>query len=188
MFIVNIYTKSMARPGSIPPPSMGFLIWHVSLRWRASLDRALTPLGITATQYSVLASLHGLSRNGDRPSQRELAEFSGLAPIYISKLVRSLERAGLLHRADSPADSRAVQLTLTERGVEVVRAGVATVRALEEQRLAPLGGRDSELSATLRELLLALLRHAEATDDARLPSPAALNLADDVPSERQESP
>jgi DNA-binding MarR family transcriptional regulator len=157
---------------------MGFLIWHVSLRWRAALDRGLAPLGITSTQYALLASLHWLSRGGVQPSQRELADFSGLAPIYVSRLARCLEAAGLLRRTDSPADSRAVQLTLTERGGEVVRTGVSTVRALEEQRLAPLGGRDGERSATLRESLLVLLRHAEQTDDARGPSPAALDLPD----------
>ena len=149
------------RPGIGPPPSTGFLLWHVTLRWRAALDRALAPLGITASQYAVLASLHGLSRAGARPSQRELADFSGLGPMYVSKLVRALEQAGLLRRATSAADPRAVELTLTERGAEVVRAGAATVRALEDERLAPLGGRDGERSVVLRELLLALLRHAE---------------------------
>ena len=157
---------------------MGYLIWHVSLRWRAALDRALTPLGITATQYSLLASLHGLTSTGRQPSQRELADFSGLAPIYVSKLVRSLESSGLLTRAESPDDSRAVQLRLTERGIKVVLAGVATVRALEEQRLEPLGGRQSERSATLRELLVLLLRHAESTDEAQRPTPASLGLPD----------
>jgi DNA-binding MarR family transcriptional regulator len=169
---------------------MGFLIWHVSLRWRAALDRALTPLGITSTHYAVLASLYGLSRTERRPSQRELADFSGLAPVYVSKLVRHLERAGLLRRVDSPADARAVQLTLTERGTEAVRAGVATVRALEEQRLAPLGGREGERSGALRELLLELLRHADSIEDAPQPSHAALGLPDtpDTVSETEETP
>src|SRR5215204_4072526 len=103
----------MVRPGSGPPPSTGFLLWHVTLRWRASLDRALAPVGITSTQYSLLASLHGLSQAGPPPSQRQLADFSGLAPIYVSKLVRTLQQAGLLQRTESPADSRAVQLALT---------------------------------------------------------------------------
>jgi DNA-binding MarR family transcriptional regulator len=163
----------MMRLGDGQPPSTGFLLWHVTLRWRAALDRGLAPLGITATQYAVLASLQGLSHAGARPSQRELADFSGLAPMHVSKLVRALERAGLVERAGSRADPRAVELTITARGLEVVRAGLATVRALEEERLAPLGGRDSARSAALRELLLALLRHAEATDDARQPSPGA---------------
>lgn len=158
---VPLCENMQMRPSDAPPPSTGFLIWHLSLRWRAELDRKLAPLGITSSQYAVLASLSGLSDTNPQPSQRELSDFSGLAPMHVSKLVRALEHAGLLRRAVKQGDPRAVQLTLTERGVEVVRLGVATVRALEEERLAPLGGRDGERSATLRELLLVLLRHAD---------------------------
>jgi hypothetical protein len=74
------------------------------------------------------------------------------------------------------ADSRAVQLALTVRGLEVVRAGDATVRALNEERLPPLGGHDSSRSAALQEMLLTLLRQSEAREDARHPSGAALAL------------
>jgi hypothetical protein len=79
----------------------------------------------------VLASLRGLSRGGARPSQRNLADFAGLEPMHMSKLVRALECAG------NPSDTRAVQLSLTNRGVQVVTAGRAKVLQLEEQRLAP---------------------------------------------------
>jgi DNA-binding MarR family transcriptional regulator len=146
-----------------PPPSTGYLIWHVLLRWRASLDRALAPLGLTNAQYGLLASLHGLSRAGTRPSQRELADYSGLEPMYVSKLARVLERAGFVERRESPADPRAVELTLTARGADVVVAAVATVRAHEEERLAPLGGPRSKRSVELRRLLQILLK-----DDAAM--------------------
>jgi MarR family transcriptional regulator, organic hydroperoxide resistance regulator len=144
------------------PPSTGFLIWHVSLRWRATLDRALVPLGITATQYAVLAPLYALTRQRARPSQRELADFSGLSHMHVSKLTRALERAGLLRRAKSRTDPRVIELSLTERGADVVRAGVSLVHRLEEEHLAPLGGRDSGRSVALREVLQVLLRHADA--------------------------
>jgi DNA-binding MarR family transcriptional regulator len=157
------------------PPSTGFLIWHVSLRWRAALDRALVPLGITATQYAVLAPLYALTRQGARPSQRQLADFSGLGDMHVSKLARAMERAKLLRRAGSSTDPRAIELSLTERGADVVRAGVSVVRRLEKEHLAPLGGRDSERSAALRELLQVLLRHADAPDAGRS-SPAATGL------------
>jgi DNA-binding MarR family transcriptional regulator len=156
----------MSTPTDSPPPSIGYLVWHLTLRWRAQLDRALAPLGLTSAQYSVLASLYGLSRGGAQPSQRELADFAGLEPMHVSKLIRALERAGLVERAGNPADTRAVQLRVTDRGVEVVTAGRATVLELEEQRLAPLGGRLSQQSAELRETLLTLLRHTEATHSA----------------------
>jgi DNA-binding MarR family transcriptional regulator len=152
----------MPTPTDLPPPSTGYLLWHLTLRWRAGLDRALAPLGLTSAQYAVLASLYGLSRGGARPSQRELADYAGLEPMHVSKLVRALERAGLVERAGNPADTRAVQLSLTDRGRQVVTAGRAKVLALEERYLAPLGGRLSRQTTDLRETLLLLLRHATA--------------------------
>jgi DNA-binding MarR family transcriptional regulator len=151
----------MPTPSDKPPPSIGYLVWHLMLRWRAELDRALAPLGLTSAQYSLLASLHGLSRGGAQPSQRELADFSGLEPMHVSKLARALERGGLVARAGNPADSRAVQLAVTDRGVEVFTEARETLLRLEDERLAPLGGRDSASSAELQDTLLTLLRRAD---------------------------
>jgi DNA-binding MarR family transcriptional regulator len=144
---------------------MGYLLWRVTLKWVAAVDRAVAPFGLTHAQYSLLASLHGLSRAGRRPSQRELADHTGLEPMFISKLARALERAGLIGRDPHPADPRAVQLRVTPRGLEVVEAAIRVVRDLQEERLAPLGGSASPRSAELRQLLRALLNEKE-TDDA----------------------
>jgi DNA-binding MarR family transcriptional regulator len=138
-------------------PTMGFLVWRLSLRWRGAVDRALAPLGLTHAQYSLLASLYGLSRAGARPSQRELSDFSGLEPMYVSKLARSLERAGVLERAGNPADPRAVQLTLTPRGVDLGARAVARVLELQEEVTRPLGGPRSPRSRQLARDLLTLL-------------------------------
>lgn len=135
----------------------GYLLWRVSTKWRAAVDRAVSPLGLTHAQYSLLASLYGLSRTGAQPSQRELADYTGLEPIYVSKLARALEQTGLLTRAEHPADPRAVQLRLTEHGTEVVLRAIAIVRALHEELTAAIGGtasrRNRELVRTLRSLL-----------------------------------
>jgi DNA-binding MarR family transcriptional regulator len=133
------------------------------------MDRALAPVGLTNAQYAVLASLHGLSRAGARPSQRELADFSGLDPMYVSKLVRALERAGPLRRAAHPADPRAVELTLTRHGSEVIETAAATVRELHDRLLTPLGGSQSTRSAELSELLQTLRQHAVSVNSAPTP-------------------
>jgi DNA-binding MarR family transcriptional regulator len=145
----------------VPRPSddvtTGYLLWRVTTKWRAAVDRAVSPLGLTHAQYSLLASLYGLSRTGAQPSQRELADFAGLEPIYVSKLARALEQAALLERTEHPADPRAVQLRLTERGTETVLRAIAVVHALQEELSAPIGGtrsrRNRELVETLRTLL-----------------------------------
>lgn len=141
-----------------PTPTTGYLVWRLSLQWRVAVDRALGPLGLTHAQYSLLSSLYGLSRSGAQPSQRQLADWTGLEPMYISKLARGLERSGLLTRTENPADPRAVQLALTDRGADVATRAIAIVRELQEQMLAPLGGSGSERSAALREALQTLLR------------------------------
>lgn len=136
------------------------------MKWRTALDRELAPLGITSAQYALLASLYALHRGGARPSQRELAAFSSLDTMYVSKLIRVLERAGLVERTVNPADSRAVLLTISAEGKQTVTTARAAVVGLEQQRLAALGGRTSRQSEALREALTLLLRDAGAMPGA----------------------
>jgi MarR family transcriptional regulator, organic hydroperoxide resistance regulator len=147
-------------------PTTGSLIWHLSLKWRGAVDRALAPLGLTHAQYVLLASLYGLLHTGARPSQRELADFSGLDPMYVSKLARALEDAGLLARETNAADPRAFHLTITGRGGEVLSAAYARVRELQERLLAPLGGPGDARRVQLTESLQTLLRYVEGLDDS----------------------
>jgi DNA-binding MarR family transcriptional regulator len=135
----------------------GYLIWRLSMKWRAAVDRTLAPLGLTHAQYALLASLYGLSQTGARPSQRALADFTGLEALYVSKLARALQRAGLLERPDNPADPRAVQLSLTPNGHDVIVRAIAIVRHLHEQLLAPLGGAHSQATTALTETLRTLV-------------------------------
>lgn len=139
------------------------------MKWRAAVDRAVAPMGLTHAQFSLLASLAGLASTGARPSQRELAEFSGLDPIYVSKLARALERAGLVRRTGNPGDPRAVQLALTGEGAEVVRDAVEAVGALQEELTAPIGGTRGDCNRrfvdTLKTLLGPPAAGRAATDD-----------------------
>ncbi|WP_327412011.1 MarR family winged helix-turn-helix transcriptional regulator [Streptomyces sp. NBC_01233] len=121
----------------------GFLVWRLSMKWRVAVDRAVAPLGLTHAQYALMASLYGMGRSGLRPSQRRLADHTGLEPLYVSKLARALEAAGLVARTRDPDDPRAVQLSLTEQGRDVARRAVKVVQGLLDQLLEPLGGQDS---------------------------------------------
>lgn len=145
----------MSRP--IENPTIGYLLWRVTTKMRAAVDRSLAPLGLTHAQYTLLASLYGFSRTGGRPSQRELADWTGLEPIFVSKLARALEQAGLLERGAHPADPRAVQLSLTDGGADVAQRAIAIVHALLEEFTAPIGGtrshRARDLARTLQTLL-----------------------------------
>ncbi|MFD9567762.1 MarR family winged helix-turn-helix transcriptional regulator [Streptomyces sp. NPDC059994] len=140
-----------------PGPTPGFLVWRLANKWRVAVDRAVAPLGLTHAQYSLVASLHGMQRAGERPSQRQLADHTGLEALYVSKLARALESAGLIERTRDPRDPRAVQLALTEQGTTVTRQAIAVVQALHQQLLEPLGGLDAPRTRAFTDELKSLL-------------------------------
>jgi DNA-binding MarR family transcriptional regulator len=135
----------------------GFLVWRLSMKWRVAVDRAVAPLGLTHAQYSLVASLYGMDRAGRRPSQRELADHTGLEPLYVSKLARALEAAGVIDRTRDPADPRAIRLSLTQDGREVAHRAIRVIQGLLDQLLEPLGGLGSERTQAFNRELATLL-------------------------------
>jgi DNA-binding MarR family transcriptional regulator len=168
MYIEAMYIIRMDEAANELDVPITGLVWRLSMRWRSAIDRAITPLGLTNAQYALLAPLLSLERAGQRPSQRQLADVTGLESLYVSKLARSLERAGLITRTGHPQDSRAVQLTLTDAGRDVVTQAITRVVALQDELLAPLGGpHSSEAQTFVRSVktLLAPIDPAEPTGE-----------------------
>ncbi|WP_079432384.1 MULTISPECIES: MarR family winged helix-turn-helix transcriptional regulator [Streptomyces] len=147
----------MSAASSSEDATAGFLVWRLSTKWRVAVDRAVAPLGMTHAQYALLASLYGMARTGLRPSQRRLADHTGLEPLYVSKLARALESSGLVTRTRDPDDPRAMQLSLTERGHELTGRAITTVQHLLDQLLEPFGGQDSARAQQFSRDLATLL-------------------------------
>lgn len=127
------------------------------MKWRVAVDRAVGPLGLTHAQYALMASLYGMSRSGQQPSQRQLADHTGLEALYVSKLARALEAAGLVARTRDPNDPRAMRLSLTEQGREVTLRAIKVVQGLLDQWLEPLGGQSSPRTRQFTRELAILL-------------------------------
>ena len=137
MYIIAMYCSGMGSLNSVPPTG---IIWRLSLKWRAAIDRELADLDLTHAQYAVLAPLFSLASDYARPSQRELADLIGLEPLYVSKLMRALEYAGYVERSDDPKDARAVQLALTPLGRQVTATAISRVMGIQDRLMASLGG------------------------------------------------
>jgi DNA-binding MarR family transcriptional regulator len=174
MAIVSMYAIAMSRPTE--HPTAGYLLWRLTTKLRAAVDRILAPLGLTHAQYTLLASLYGFSRTGTHPSQRELADWTGLEPIFVSKLARALQQAGLIQRTKHPADTRAVQLRLTDHGADVARRAIAIVHAFQEEFTAPIGGTRSQRHRDLVRTLQTLLGTETERDNGSNPMAAPATL------------
>lgn len=119
----------------------GFLIHDVSRLRRIVVDRALKPLGLTRSQWWVLAFL---SRR-DGMTQTALAADLDLTKVAVGGLVDRMEAAGFVERRADERDARARRVYLTRSGQKLVTTIRESVDAVEADILATVS--EDELDA-----------------------------------------
>ncbi|MFC4950516.1 MarR family winged helix-turn-helix transcriptional regulator [Pseudonocardia sp. GCM10023141] len=132
-----------------PELSPGFWLHHAALTWRAELDARLRPLGLTPTQFLMLAAAGWLEHRGGPPTQQAVAQQAGADRMMTSKVVRTLQERGLLERSTHESDARAVRVSLTASGRALGAQATAIARALDEELF---GAEPATLRGTLREI------------------------------------
>jgi DNA-binding MarR family transcriptional regulator len=91
------------------------LISSIYTKSRRLAEESLKPLNVTWPQFGALVQL----AQGDRITQRELAERLEADATTTMVLCDSLERKGWLNRVKDPSDRRVNRLVLTDLGREV---------------------------------------------------------------------
>jgi DNA-binding MarR family transcriptional regulator len=144
----------------------GFLIHDVSRLRRIVVDRSLKPLGITRSQWWVLAFL---TRRGDGMKQAALASDLDLTRVAIGGLLDRLESGGFVERRADVSDGRARRVFLTKAGAKLVNTIREGVERIELEILARIPEKDlNQAAATLLVLKETLLEKIgeEAAGDA----------------------
>lgn len=124
----------------------GFLIHDVSRVRRTVADRMLKPLGVTRSQWWLLAYL---SRR-DGMTQTALARDLDLSRVAIGELLARLEEAGYIERRGDIADGRTRRVYLTKLGSALIWEIRSNIEAAERDVLAGIS--DSDLDTTIRTL------------------------------------
>lgn len=130
-----------------PNEALGFVVHDVARMMRWQFDRRAADIGLTRSQWQVLA--HLLRSNGMQ--QKQLAEEMDITAITLTGLLDRMERDGWVERRADPADRRAKRIFLTEKVAPVMKE----LRALgrEVRNSAQAGLSDAE-QQTLISLLL----------------------------------
>jgi len=111
--------------------------------------------GYPGVRFSFTSLLPHLDRReGTRTT--ELARKMDVSKQAVGQLVQQLETLGYVERGPDPDDGRARRVLLTERGLEVVLAGLAVYEDLERELAEELGseGLDAFKDASRRALEL----------------------------------
>lgn len=141
----------------------GSLLQQVGRELATTLQRRLTPFGITAQQAALL--LHA-GRHDHSPSQ--LMALLGTDTAGMTRLLDRLERKGLLNRRKHPDDRRSVLIEITDQGSAIVPHLPPVFGCVTGQLLAGFSSDEvSQLTALLQRMLENL--HTDGTQAPSAP-------------------
>lgn len=145
----------------------------IAIRHRALTAVHLAQLGLYPGQEAVLLSL---DRHGEQ-TQAQLAAHAGCEPPTITGMVRKLQARGLVERRPSPTDARAVLVSTTAAGRQVISELRRLWCDIADRTVSPLADADAVLCAVVA--LAEALEALEALDQAG--HPAGSSTGDRVP-------
>jgi DNA-binding MarR family transcriptional regulator len=143
-----------------PSDSPGFLLWRISNSWQREQRAALQPLGLTHTQFVMLAVATWFSSQ-EHLTQARLSQLTGSDPMTTSQIVRTLLANGLFLRDAHPTDTRAKLISVSDAGRELAAKAIVVVEAVDRQFFAPL----AEEQASLVQLFQRLLAKEDVLDE-----------------------
>jgi DNA-binding MarR family transcriptional regulator len=142
---------------------LGYLIHDVSRLRRMMFDRALAPLGITRSQWWVLAFI---SRKDGLP-QTQLANELDVGKVAVGALIDRLESSGFVIRQADPVDRRIKRVYVTKQA----RGFLSRIRKETDKFNAQIvRGIDRRQLETTSDSLLAMKRNLLALSDGTIPA------------------
>lgn len=131
-----------------------YLLKRAELAVRGCVEEALTPFGLTPTQFLVLLRL----KSSEGLSGAELARATGVRPQSITDVIGPLERDGLITRKEAPEHKRILRITLSPAGEQLLTRASPVTQRLEQDLL---GNLDTQELERLRRALKQILTNSE---------------------------
>ncbi|MEO8645559.1 MarR family winged helix-turn-helix transcriptional regulator [Pseudomonas sp.] len=145
-------SKPLPTSHSGPSDSPGFLLWRISNTWQREQRAALQPLGLTHTQFVMLAVTTCFGSQ-EPLTQTRLSQLTGSDPMTTSQVVRALLANGLFVRDVHPTDTRAKIISVSEAGRDIAHKAIVVVEEVDRKFFAALGEQQSSLVFLFQKLL-----------------------------------
>ncbi len=107
-----------------PNDNVGYLLWQTTMQWQRKMNRALDQVGLTHTQFVILIALAWLSRDTESVTQKEIADHSNTDRMMVSKILRTLQKNGLIKRKEHKTDTRAKCVFLTDKAKATLQMAI----------------------------------------------------------------
>lgn len=102
-----------------PREFTGFLFWQKANNWEKYVNSQLEPYNITQSEIFQLISIYILLSQQEEVTQVDIANFTGVAAMSVSKIMKKLEKKEFITRQIG-TDSRSKSLKITQNGLDVL--------------------------------------------------------------------
>jgi MarR family transcriptional regulator, organic hydroperoxide resistance regulator len=131
--------KPARRAAEFPPRlSSGYLVRDAHRAFQRLLERRISPYGVSRGQWYFLRVLW----TNDGLSQRELSARVGMMEPTTVIALRSMEKAGLIHRVRSGDDRRKVRVLLTAKAKRLRNELLGVARTITDEAEEGISARD----------------------------------------------
>lgn len=133
------------------------------------LDRCNEGHGLQPGQHHVLMAIHRLTQDGQPFSQKDIARRLNITPAAVTVTLKKMEKKGMVEKTVNDKDNRYNQISLTEKGRQIVADSEKTFRYINRQTFQ--GFTDEELS-TLDGYLRRIQQNLDNAEDSGAEDPA----------------
>jgi MarR family transcriptional regulator for hemolysin len=148
---------------------LGFLVHDVSRLRRTVVDKALSPSGVTRSQWWVLVNLS--RQDGEGMMQTELARLLDIGKVALGGLIDRLEANGYVVRRADPVDRRAKRIELTESGAALMADIQAQASLLNREMLSGISAEEIAITEDILHRMKARLIEMDKTMRRSGPAP-----------------
>jgi DNA-binding MarR family transcriptional regulator len=143
---------------------LGYLVHDVSRMRRTLCDQEMRPLGITRSQWWVLANLSRQTNEGT--SSTELAKILDVGKVSVGGIIDRLEAAGYVYRRVDKHDRRAKRLFITQAGFALIAKMREVLGPLNQGICAGLTDEEVDTIEKYLAIIRGNLREMLAEEDA----------------------
>jgi DNA-binding MarR family transcriptional regulator len=135
-----------------PEDNTGYLLWQTTMIWQRIMNRELNKIGLTHTQFVILASLGWLSKNQNGVSQKDIADNSNTDRMMVSKILKTLQQKQFIVRQENQKDTRSKLVSFTEKGLIKLQEALKQVEITDSNFFTEIE-KDNHFNSKLLELI-----------------------------------
>lgn len=150
-------------PETISPQAVQHQLMQINRLHYCAAEKRMRKAGIHRSQHMLLMYLY---HAGHCPSQKEIAKRFEISPAAVAVGLKKLESGGYISRVCCENDNRLNEITLTDKGREIVALSKQAFEELDEQVYAGLTEEEMTALSRMLEKIQKNLKELTGKDEA----------------------